>query len=123
MGMGLEVAMRVYLAVEKVLKVMLFVQGEMNLFECSAIEDEGAAWLVPRWLPAQDDGYAMPERLIRLDQFAHQTLGKPGDPGGFRNKRPPTESSLRWPCFAQLKAKFIVLERPELRYRAGSPLH
>lgn len=40
------------MAAEKIFKVMLSVQGEPNIFECSAIEHEGAVWLVPRWLPS-----------------------------------------------------------------------
>jgi hypothetical protein len=111
------------MAAEKVLKVMLTVQGEPNILECSAIEHEGAVWLVPRWLPTQDDGYAMPERLIRLDQFAHQTLGKPGDPADYAINVPIPRTLFEGPISPKLEAQFVVLDRPDIRLRIGGTLH
>jgi hypothetical protein len=111
------------MAAERILKVMLSVEGEPNIFDCAAIEHEGAVWLVPRWLPTQDDGYAMPERLIRVDQFAHQTLGKPGDPADYAiNVRVP-KALFEGSISPELKADFVVLDRPEIRRRTGSTLH
>ena len=111
------------MAAEKILKVMLSVQGEPNIFECSAIEHEGAVWLVPRWLPTRDDGYAMPERLIRLDQFAHQTLGKPGDPADYAINIPVSNALFEGPVSRELKAQFVVLDRPAIRVWTGGTLH
>ena len=113
-----------YTVADKILKVMLSVQGERNIFECSAIEHEGALWLVPRWLPTQGDGYAMPERLIRFDQFAYQTLAKPRDPADYAINVPiPKDDLFEGPISPQLKAQFVVLDRPNIRHRTGSTLH
>ncbi len=108
---------------ERVLKVMLSVQGDPNIIECAAIEHEGVVWVVPHWLPTQDDGYAMPERLIRLDQFAHQTLGKPGDPADYAINVPVPRALFEGPISPELKGKFVMLERPEIRRWTGSTLH
>ena len=78
----------------KLLKVMMALEGEPRIFECPAIEYEGAVWLVPRWLPISQDGYVMPERLIRLYQFAHQKLGQSGDPADLLDKRSSTQRSI-----------------------------
>jgi hypothetical protein len=72
------------------------------------IDHEGAVWLVPRWLPTEDDGYAMPERLIRLDQFAHQTLGKPGDPADFAINVPIPKALFDGPISPELKAQWLA---------------
>jgi hypothetical protein len=107
----------------KILKVMIAVEGETHIFECAAIEHEGAVWLVPRWLPMPDEGYAMPERLIRLDQFAHQKLGQPGDPADFAINVPIPKVLFEGPISQQLKAQFDVLDRPDIRIRIGGTLH
>ena len=108
---------------EKVFRVMLSVQGDPAIVECSAIESEGVLWLVPRWLPTQDDGYAMPERLIRLDQFAHQKLGKPSDPADFAINAPIPKALFEGPLSPDLKSQYVVFDRPNIRLRVGGTLH
>jgi hypothetical protein len=44
---------------------------------CSAVEYEGAIWLVTKWLPFHGRGYAKPERMIRLEQFQFQRIDPP----------------------------------------------
>jgi hypothetical protein len=107
----------------KLLKVMMALEGEPRIFECPAIEHEGAVWLVPRWLPTQGDGYAMPERLIRLDQFAHQVLRQPGDPADYAINVPISKVLFEGPISLKLKAQFIVLDRPDIRLRIGGTVH
>jgi hypothetical protein len=107
----------------KLLKVMMALEGNPAIFECPAIEYEGAVWLVPRWLPMPEDGYAMPERLIRLDQFAHQKLGAPGDPADYAINIPVPNALFEGPISRELKAQFVVLDRPAVRVRTGGTLH
>jgi hypothetical protein len=108
----------------KLLKVMMALEGDPRIFECPAIEYEGAVWLVPRWLPTTPaDGYAMPERLVRLDQFAHQKLGAPGDPADYAINIPVPNALFEGPISLELKAQFIVLDRPAIRVRTGGTLH
>jgi hypothetical protein len=60
----------------KALKVIVgFDDGQMG--HCAAIENDGAVWLVPKWLPFPEQGYTMPERMIRLDQFRYQAIEQP----------------------------------------------
>jgi hypothetical protein len=107
----------------KLLSVMVAVEGDPDIFECPAIEHEGAVWLVPRWLPMPEDGYAMPERLIRLDQFAHQRLGGPGDPADYAINIPIPAALFEGPISPELRAQFVVLDRPAIRVRTRGALH
>ena len=107
----------------KLLKVMMSLEGEPGIFECSAIEYEGAVWLVPRWLPVSEEGYVMPERLIRLDQFAYQELRQPGDPADFAINLPVPKVLFEGPISHELKAQFVVLDRPAVKVRTGGTLH
>jgi hypothetical protein len=107
----------------KLLSVMMALEGDPDIFECLAIEHEGAVWLVPRWLPMPEDGYAMPERLIRLDQFAHQKLGEPGDPADYSINLPIPNALFEGPISPELRAQFVVLDRPAIRVRTGGALH
>ena len=107
----------------KLLKVMMALEGDPAIFECPAIEYEGAVWLVPRWLLMPEDGYAIPERLIRLDQFAHQKLGEPGAPADYAINIPVPNALFEGPISPELKAQFVVLDRPDIRIRTGGTLH
>lgn len=107
----------------KLLKVLMALEGEQEIFECPAIEFEGAVWLVPRWPPTPDEGHVMPERLIRLGQFAHQKLGQTGDPADYAINVPVSKVLFEGPVSHKLKAQFVVLDRPDLRFRAGGSLH
>ena len=112
------------MANDKLLKVMMSLEGEPRIFECSAIEHEGAFWLVPRWvLLAEDEGYAMPERLIRLDQFAHKKLDQPGDPADFTINVPVPRKLFEGPVSRELQEQFVVLDRPNVKVRTGGALH
>ena len=101
---------------------MMALEGDPKIFECPAIEYDGVVCLVPRWLP-MPDGYAMPERLIRLDQFAHQKLGEPGDPADYAINIPVPNALFEGPVSRELKTQFVVLDRPAIRVRTGGTLH
>lgn len=105
------------------LTVLIALEGKPDIFDCAAIEHEGAVWLVPRWLPVPDEGYAMPERLIRLDQFAHQKLDQPGDPADFALNVPLPRALFEGPITEQIKSIFVVLDRPKIKLRTGGRLH
>jgi hypothetical protein len=62
----------------------------------------------------------MPERIILLDQFAHQKLGQPGDPADFAVIQKILFEGE--PIPRQLKDRFIVVERPDTKLRS-STLH
>lgn len=107
----------------KLLKVMMALEGEPRIFECPAIEYDGAVWLVPRWLPMSEEGYVMPERLIRLDQFAHQKLGQPEDPADYAINVPVSKALFEGSISPELMAQFVVLDRPAMRVWTGGALH
>ena len=65
----------------------------------------------------------MPERLIRLDQFAHQKLGEPGAPADYAINIPVPNALFEGPISPELKAQFVVLDRPDIRIRTGGTLH
>jgi hypothetical protein len=79
------------MADEKLLKVMMALEGDPGIFDCSAIEYEGAVWMD-----------AMPERLIRLDQFAHRKLGAPGDPADYAINIPIPNALFEGPISREL---------------------
>lgn len=63
---------------------------------CDGIKHEGKLWLVPRWIEHPTEPFAMPERIIRFDCFAHQ----PGQGDGldYQNiQLPIPESALLGP--------------------------
>jgi hypothetical protein len=107
----------------KLLKVMMAVEGEPEIFDCPAMEYEGAVWLVPRWLPMSEEGYVMPERIIRLDQFAHQKLAQPDDPADYVINVPVSKMLFQGPISDELKSQFVVLARPGIRVRMDRTIH
>jgi hypothetical protein len=96
---------------------------------CAGIEHEGAVWLVPKWLSFPTEKYAMPERMIRLDQFRYQTFDPPvagsGPTAGahFAINDPLPKGLFDDELSSQLKERYDVLERPDLRFRIGETLH
>ena len=65
----------------------------------------------------------MPERIIRLDQFAHQTLGQPEDPADYAINVPVSKILFEGPISQELKSQFVVLDRPVIKVRTGGTLH
>jgi hypothetical protein len=97
--------------------------------ECGAVEYQGAIWLVPKWLPHHTEGYATPERMIRLDQFRHQRFDPPATgPGPFAGadfavNDPLPKTLFHGELSSQLKARYVVLERPDAKFQVGGVLH
>jgi hypothetical protein len=101
----------------KALKVIVgFENGETG--HCGAIEHEGAVWLVPKWLPFPDEGYTKPERMIRLDQFRHQAIPQPAE-ADYGVNEPMPKSLFFGELSPRLKEKYVVIDRPDLKFRAG----
>jgi len=104
-----------------------FEDGVMG--SCSAVEYQDAIWLVPKWLPFPDEGYAKPERMIRLDQFQHQRFDSPvAGPGPFEGADFAVNDPLPRTLFfgeltSQLKARYVVLDKPDAKFRVGGILH
>jgi hypothetical protein len=95
---------------------------------CGAIDFEGAIWLVPKWLPFPNEGYTKPERMIRLDQFQNQKFDPPAKgPGPFAGADFGINGPLPKMLFfgeltQQLKSKYVVLDRPDVKFRTGGTL-
>ena len=96
---------------------------------CSAVVYQGTIWLVPTWLPFPTEGYAKPERMIRLDQFRFQHFDPPvsGPPplGGadFAVNDPLPRALFDGELSLQLTAQYIVLDKPDARFRTGGLPH
>jgi hypothetical protein len=91
---------------------------------CPAVEFQGAIWLVPKWLPFPNEGYAKPERMIRLDQFQYQKFDPPPPPGSslFAGADFGINDQLPRALFAgelssQLKEQYVVLDKPDAKFR------
>jgi hypothetical protein len=107
----------------KLFKVTIAFEGEAELFHCGAIEYQGAVWLVPKWLPMQSEGYTMPERIIRLDQFQHQRIELPSGDVDFAINVPVPRALFVGPIPQELKEKYVVVERPDIKFRTGGTIH
>jgi hypothetical protein len=99
--------------------------GTLETF--AAIKHQGAVWLVPKWLPHPEEGYAKPERMIRLDQFQYQRFDPPVAVGPFAGADFAVNAPLPKALFfdelsQQLKARYVVLDRPDLKFRTGGTL-
>jgi len=109
-------------------KVILILE-DGSAGECGAVDYEGAVWLVPSWLPFPKEGYAKPERMIRLDQFQHRRFDPPATgPGAFRGANfavndPLPKTLLSGELSPQLKNRYVVLERPDIKFRTGGIRH
>jgi hypothetical protein len=96
---------------------------------CEGVEHQGAIWLVPNWIPFPDEGYTKPERMIRLDQFRYQRFDPPppGPPpfagADFATNDPIPRALFDGELSSQLKARYVVLDRPNIRFRTGGILH
>jgi len=56
----------------KIYKTDIFIQeedGTTSWDNADTIEYDNKLWLVPTWLDSQSQGFAMPERIIRLDSL------------------------------------------------------
>jgi hypothetical protein len=90
--------------------------------DCAAIEYQGAIWLVPKWMPFPGEGYAKPERTIRLDQFRYQAIPQPAE-ADFGISEPLPRSLFDGPLSEKLKSAYVVLDRPDVRFRTGGTRH
>src|SRR5215510_9706200 len=90
--------------------------------ECSVVEYENALWIVPEWIAGPDARSAKPERMIRLDQFPFQRFDPPVDVGKFRRvsfalNAPVPKVLLLDELSSHTKARYVVLDRPDVMYR------
>jgi len=115
------------LADSKTYKVIVgFEDGVLT--DCPAIDYQGAIWLVPKWLPLPDEGHAKPERMIRLDQFRHQIFDPPASGPGpltgadFAINEPLPRALFDGELTQQLKSRYVVLDKPDARFRTGGVL-
>ena len=105
----------------KLYRVMVgFERGVM--VRCEAVEYQGANWLVPKWLPFPGEGYAKPGRMIRLDQFQHQAIPQPADID-FRINEPIPRALFDGKLTSKLKKRYVVLDKPDARFRMGRMLN
>lgn len=109
-----------------VYKVIVMVDGRVSL--CGAIDYEGAIWLVPKWIPFPDEGYAKPERMFRLDQFQHQVIDPPATGPGplaganFGINEPLPKKLFFGKISPKLEKKYGVQFHPNVKFRTGGML-
>ena len=90
---------------------------------CTAVEHQGKVWIVPKWMPLPDEGYATPERMILLDQFRHERSDPPEDGpdlldgADFRLLDPIPRALFDGALSPALREQFVVLDQPDLRFR------
>jgi hypothetical protein len=109
----------------KTFKAVFPLEGEGQIYQCTAIEFEGQIWLVPNWLLSPDGKYDMPERIILLAQFQHQRLDPPGPTGEeFVVNVPIPKALFEGPIPHELKEKHVVIDRPDIKVRRnGHTIH
>ena len=116
------------MADSKTFKVIVgFKDGQLGL--CGAVEYEGAVWLVPTWLPNHAEKYTTPERMIRLDQFRYDHFDPPATgPGPFAGadfaiRDPLPKELFHDELTEKLKAQYVVLDKPDAKFRVGGILN
>jgi hypothetical protein len=113
----------------QVFKVLLIFEEDGVMGDCPAYEYEGAIWLVPNWIPFPNEGYTKPERMIRLDQFRFQKHDPPvGGTGPFAGadysiNDPLPKMLLTGELTPQLKSRYVVLDKPDAKFRVGGTRH
>lgn len=90
---------------------------------CSAVEYQGKMWLVPKWLPQSEEGYARPERMISLERIRYvlvdqKTIGL--DLAGFDIVvGTPLPKALLDGDLKQFEGQFVVLEKPDAKFETA----
>lgn len=111
----------------KLYKVIVIVDGILSTI--AGIEYEDAIWLVPEWLPFPSEGYTKPTRMIRLDQFQFRRFDPPTTGDGplagadFAVNDPLPKKLLVGSLSPRLRKRFVVLDRPDVRFRTGGALN
>jgi hypothetical protein len=104
----------------EVFKALVFyADGKSQPVTIPAIEYEGQIWLAPHWIEAPEPGVRMPKHIIPIDLFRGQKVDPPqrgtdyivnvGLPRSLLDEEIPTE----------LKNKFQIVERPNIRVPTG----
>jgi hypothetical protein len=101
----------------EIYKVLVgFDDGEMT--HCDAVEYDDTIWLVPRWI--ETGAYRTPERMLRLDQFAHQMFPPPSAINIAVNE-PIPRALYSGELTPALKEKYQLYDRPDFRFEGGKP--
>jgi hypothetical protein len=100
----------------KILKAMVILSnddgtgGAVNSMD--AIEHDGRIWLVPEWFDYKDAKVTMPVRIVCLDLIPHQRgTGTPE----IVVDGPLPRSVVEGRCPPGLKARYLVIEKPDIR--------
>lgn len=91
-----------------------------QIHSVDVIEFEGKAWLVPEWLDSPDAKVTMPARIVLLDSLKHSrgeaspqvVVDDPIPKSIFDGRAPPA-----------IKARYVVIERPDLRLPLPGTTH
>jgi hypothetical protein len=95
------------------LRALVAFEGEPALFGMDAIEYQGKAWLVPEWIQQQGSEYAMPARIIQIDNLQHQRIPKDsGAPYQFSLSAPIPKAVCEGRDPKSAERGYIVVERP-----------
>lgn len=100
----------------EILKALVgFEDGGMT--QCDVVEYDDTFWLVPRWIDAGE--YRTPERMLRLDQFAHQMFPPPSAINIAVNE-PVPHALYSGEITPALKEKYQLYDRPDFRFEPSS---
>lgn len=111
----------------KLYKVIVMIDGVASAI--AGVDFEGAIWLVPNWLPFQSEGYTKPTRMVRLDQFQSRRFVPPATgPGPFAGADYAVSDPLPKELFVgeltpQLEKQYVVLDRPDVKFRTGGSIN
>lgn len=105
---------------QKLLKTMVTLEGD--IIRVDTIEHEGKLWLVPGWIDSPSEGWSSPERIILLDELPHQRMA-PGNPADWVLNCPMPKAVFAGQIPKQSPYRFVVLERPDIKFHIPAGVH
>jgi len=96
----------------KVYITMVLLDGGAYPFD--TIEYDGGRWIVPEWLESPDEGWSMPERIIRVDLLPGRKAGA-GSGVDFYISDPIPKTLLNGQIPPELEGRVVVIEHPNIR--------
>lgn len=99
-----------------IFKTMMFLEGDLAIYEVDTIEFEGALWLVPEWLMSAKGEFSIPARIICLSVLQHS-----GQAPQFSLAHPLPRAVFEGRYPLPLEGVWIVRERPDIRFHSLPP--
>lgn len=98
----------------------VFVSDGTSIFDLPAIEHQGKLWLVPQWLESTDGVWIRPALIISTENLHVQDLRGKGHAADFAVNAPIPKAVLEGRVRSPEAAGYVMVERPELRFRKPS---